>query len=491
VTRREQAVVVGAGLGGLYAACRLAHRGVPTVVLEKRAQPGGYCSPVERAGFRFDIGSTMLQTPEVLAECFEELDRNVADYLDLVALDPMYRVSFPEAAAIDFLPDVERTAEQIARIDPADADGFRRYVADMDQLSRALKRFLIDPRGRRKETLHGLDLARIFSRLKPWRSVEGLMRRYFRSDRVRDAMSFQTLYFGSRPERCPAVYGMVPYFEVTRGVWYAQGGINAIAAALVRVLEECGGRVETSAPVAEIVVREREVQGVRLENGEVRECTRLVSNAEATYTYARLIATSWLPPRARLRLRRLRRSCSNQLTLLGVRAGAKGLERHHTFLLPQSLREACRSIFELGRPAPQFWAYVCDASKSDASVAPGGCEALYVLVPVPFTPSRDHNATVEQVIDGLRRRRIEVDVDFAESILPEDFEREFNQPGGMGFGIATTFTQAGPLRVRTKSPYVRGLYLAGASTAPGAGIPLVLASGRSAALHALADAGMS
>jgi phytoene desaturase len=492
VSSREQAIVVGAGLGGLYAACRLAHNGISTVVLEKRAQPGGYCSALERAGYTFDIGATMLQTPEVLAECFEELDRDMADYIDLIGLDPIYRVSFPDGTAVDFSRDVEVTAERLAQVDRADGDGFRRYVKEMDELSRALKRYLIDPHERHEEGRRRSDVARIFARLRPWLSVEGLMRRYFRSDLVRMAMSFQTLYFGSRPDHCPAMYGMVPYFEVTRGVWYARGGINAIAAALARVLEEYGGRVETRSPVAEIMVRDRAVRGVRLASGEVRECTRLVSNAEATYTYQTLVPRPCLPLQARQRLKRLKRSCSNHLTLLGVRNGSAGLDLHHTFLLPRSLGEACRSVFELEVPTRDFWAYVADPSKSDASMAPEGRESLYVLVPGPFARTRDRDVALEDVLRGLERRGVRVaDVDFAETLLPEDFQREFNQPGGMGFGIETSFTQSGPLRVRTKSPYVRGLYLAGASTAPGAGIPLVLSSGRSAALNALADAGMN
>jgi phytoene desaturase len=490
----DRVVIIGSGLAGLTAGCLLAQRGVEPLVLEKRSDTGGCCSAFQEGGYRFDLGATMLQTPEVVWDVFEELGRDPADYLDITALDPLYSLRFADGATLELVPDVERTAANIAAIEPGDVDGFRRYIADMDQLKRTLKSFFVE-RGR-----HGLsdylsrDMLRLFGRLSPWTTVERMVASYFKSERMRTAFGFQTLYFGAAPHRCPAIYGMVPYFEITQGVWYTRGGLNAIADALAAILRELGGTIELDAAVEEIEVSGGRARGVRLADGRRIEASRVLSNADAIYTYLQLLPRAAVPARARHRLGRADLSCSALVALIGIDDSVSDLQ-HHNFLLPHDFGQVCRHVFDLKRMPPELWAYLCYPTRSDPTVAPTGRGSLYVLVLVPNRQGerpwegRPQDA-IEYAYDQLERRGIgglRGDAEVAEPLLPAYYANEFNTPAGMVLGMQPTLRQIGPLRPRVRSPHVEGLYLAGASANPGAGIPLVVSSGRKAALAMLED----
>jgi phytoene desaturase len=492
--RSEQAIVVGAGLAGLLAACRLIRQGVPTVIVEKRQGVGGYCSSVDIEDHRFDIGATMLHTPSVLADCFAALGREVHDYLEVVDLDPLYEIRFPGGESILLRHDVHATANNIAQLSPRDGSNFLKYAADLEKLKKLLKRLFIEHRYR--TALRGLswDAASALRQLSPWRSVEQLMRSYFHSEAIRTALSFQVYYLGVSPSACPAVYGMIPYFEVTKGVWYVRGGLSRISEALLRIFVEEGGRVELGREVQQIVTVGRTVRGVRLCDGEMLEATRVVSNAEAGYTLSQLVPRGALGRLTRRRLARWRPSCAPLLTLMGVDAARMSLRHHHTFFMPNDMAAVSRSLFELHRMPPEFCCYACYPSLTDSTVAPPGRGSLYVLTPAPHMPEAEwlskRRALERYALDGLVARGVS---GLGEETGPHDvldpvyYEHEFNQPHGMGFGARPSPGQIGPLRLGPRVAGITGLYLTGASTNPGGGVPLVLASGRAAAAAVIAD----
>lgn len=493
---RDRVVIVGSGLGGLTAATILARSGVETVVVEQRASVGGFTSAHRDGDYRWDIGATMLQTPRVLRETFaafgEELDR----HLRLERLDPHYRTWFSDGEHLDFSGSVEATAAEIARFSSADADGFRRYVVDMERHKRTLKRLLIDRAATPTALLHPrvLDLLRTFN---PARSVADLAGRYFRTPHVRTAMTFQTLYWGTAPSRCPAPYAMVPYFETAQGVWHVRGGINAISAAIAEIYVRLGGEIRCGERVERIAIRDRRVRGVTLAGGETLTADRVVSNADALYTYRELVDRRALPAWFRARLRRIRPSLAAEVTVLGLRApdALPGLP-HHTFTMPVHVEQLTREMAGRDDADGGRSAYICVPTKTDPTVAPDGATAVYALAlrPRGAVHGGRPRRTADDVLDELRHRGALADdiaVDAVHTFGPGDFATEFNQPDGMGFGIEPTLGQSGPMRFGNRSRVIDGLYLAGASANPGGGIPLVVASGRAAARAVLRDRGVT
>jgi phytoene desaturase len=488
-------VVIGSGLGGLTAACLLAHRGIDVVLLEKNGFVGGYNSAYERDGFRMDVGATMIQTPAIMREIFAGFDFDLDAELDLIPLDPLYRVDYPDGTAIDFRPSVEATAESIGQVSRRDAAAFLRYVDDMHELETAFKHFFVDGNSSRRRYASA-DMIKLLRSFSPLRSVRTVTDRYFTSDYLKTALSFQVLYWGAPPTRCPAPYGMVPYFEVTQGVWHVRGGINRISQALGEAFATRGGELRLHAEVETILVGGGRATGVRLAGGETIRARAVVSNADATATYIRMVPADSLPSWFRHRVRRLSRSSATHVTLLAVpRNPVTAALPHHTFAMPRDLSAVCRNLFERNIPPPHFCAYVCRPTATDASMAPPGLDALYVLVLVPErladqSWAQFRQGALDRTLSGLRSRNMIDEGSEPKALdvfLPPDFTARFNQPGGMGFGIQPTFSQMGPLRPSARSAFVKGLYLAGASTNPGGGVPLVVSSGRAAAHAVLAD----
>lgn len=492
-------VIIGAGLAGLHAGCMLAHKGVKTIIVEKNSGVGGYCSSFTDEGYTFDIGATMLQTPSVLTDALTDLGREPSDYLDLQPLDPLYRLSFSDGESLTLTRSTEETADNIARFGDRERAGFLKYMKDMEKLKRDFKQFFIARKHHSVGSYLSPSSLRLLGHVQPFNTVSKLVGKYFRDPRLRAAFSFQVLYFGIPPTRCPAVYGMVPYFEITQGVWYPRGGLNTVSKALSKIFEEEGGRLILDAPVKEIITSDKRVRGVRLENGEVIESERVISNADAGYTYLNLLDERAVPPGYRGKVKKFELSCSAIVAFLGFPKDSFDL-LHHNFIIPENPDLAYQQIFKENSLPGDLAAYLCCATRTDETVGPAGHDGLYVLVPAPGR-LRDgarweerREEALEFVISELERRGLRglrEKLTYTNVYLPSDYERIYNQPGGMGFGIQPTVRQMGPLRPKTRSPYIGGLYLAGASTNPGCGVPLVISSGRSAAQALLADLGRS
>ena len=488
-------IIIGAGLAGLHAGCILAHQGVKTIIIEKNPQVGGYCSAFSDQGYTFDIGATMLQTPSVLTDALSALGREPSKYLDLLPLDPLYRVSFDDGTSLTLTPSIEQTAENVALFSQKERAGFLKYMSDMERLKRAFKQFFISREHHTISSYFSTSSLLLLSHLSPFNSVSQLMDKYFQDPRLKAAFSFQVLYFGIPPNRCPAIYGMVPYFEITQGVWYPRGGLNSVSKALARIYKEDGGQLLLETGVEKIIISGGRVRGVTLENGETIRSERVISNADAVYTYLKLVDAEAIPSSYRRRVGRYELSCSAIVVLLGFKKDSFNLP-HHTFIIPKDPDRAYHEIFKLNSMHSDLAAYLCCATRTDETVAPPDCEGLYVLVPVPGRlrdgASWDEKKewVVEFILSELERRGLhglQSKLLFQKVLMPSDYERTYNQPQGMGFGIQPIARQMGPLRPRTRSPFVGGLYLAGASTNPGSGIPLVISSGRSAAQALLAD----
>jgi phytoene desaturase len=480
----RSAVVAGAGLGGLATGIHLARQGWRVTVLERNSRPGGRMSRLDEQGFQIDMGPTLLMMPEVLSGIFHSCGRRVEDYLELRRLEPAYEVRFADGARVTMGTE-PITRESFRRLSPADADALPRLLADMERKYRVGRfRFIERQFNGLGDLLHPTTLGGL-ARSLPVQSVWRYVARHIRDERLRQALTFQTLYLGTSPYRCPSIYGFLPFIEMRFGVWFPRGGMYAIAAALERLFGELGGTLETGAEVREIEVRHGTARGVRLADGRLLEADAVVSNCDVQTTYSRL-----LPPGPRRvhtpqRIAARESGCSGYLLYLGVRRVPADW-RHHTVLLPPDYPGVMEDLFTRGVLPRHPALYACVPTLSDPTLAPAGHHVLYLLAPVPHLGGRvnweaEGPAFRRRCLDAVRAagwEGLEEDVVLERQFTPPDFQRRYGLYRGSAFGLAHTFFQSAYFRPHNRSEEVRGLYLVGASTHPGGGVPIVLTSAR-------------
>lgn len=473
-------IVVGAGLGGLSAAIRLATRGWEVTVYDKNPQPGGRMSTVTVGDFTWDVGPTLIMMPDVLRELFASADRRIEDYLDLRRVDPYYRVMFEQGGHLDLtgnLPDMVRNVEGL------EAGAGRKYLEFLtgaERLSRRTRAAIVERRFEGLRDLARPDVLLSLLRARPLASVADVVAAHFRSAALRQAFSFQTLYLGTPPDRTPAAYVMIPFVEAALGVWYPRGGIHQIALAMARLARELGVQMRLGAPVRRILTEGERATGVLLDDGEVRAADVVVANAEWGYTQRELLERGE-------RVAGREYGCSGVLFLAAVRGPVPG--PHHTFILSEDFAGNLADIFERRCLPENPSIYLSRPTATDPTLAPSGTELLYILVPCPSLDSGvDWRVELplfrKKVFDRLSRVGLENldDRVLAETVLtPETFGSRYNLAAGSAFGLSATLLQSGPFRPTVRSRRYRNLYHVGASSHPGGGVPMVTLSGRMAA----------
>jgi phytoene desaturase len=473
-------IVVGAGLGGLSAAIRLAARGWEVTVYDKNPQPGGRMSTVTAGEFTWDVGPTLIMMPEVLHDLFAAAGRRLEDYLDLRRVDPYYRVVFEEGGHLDLtgnLPDMVRNVEAL------ETGAGRRYLeflAGAERLSRRTRAGIVERRFDGLGDLARPDVLSSLLRARPLSSVADQVAAHFRSPQLRQAFSFQTLYLGTPPDRTPAAYVMIPFVEAALGVWYPMGGIHRIALALARLAAELGVEIRLDTPVSKIVTQGSRATGVLLGDSEVQSADVIVANAEWGYTQRELLDRGD-------RVAGREYGCSGVLFLAAVPGPVAG--PHHTFVLSSDFAGNLADIFERRCLPENPSIYLSRPTATDPALAPAGTELLYILVPCPTLDSGvDWKAELplfrKKVFDRLSRVGLD-NLDsrvLAEAVLtPETFGARYNLTAGSAFGLAATLLQSGPFRPTIRSRRYDNLYHVGASSHPGGGVPIVMLSGRMAA----------
>ena len=481
--RNERAAVVGAGLGGLAAAVRLRAAGWRVAVLEALDQPGGRARVFHRDGFTFDAGPTVITAPHLIAELFELVGRDPRDYFSLVPVDPFYRIHFDDGSTFDYTGNEERLLAQIARFEPRDVDGYRRLARLAERIFETGFTQLAD------KPFHRLsDMLRVLPamlRLQSWRSVHGLVARHIRDPRLRQALTFEPLLVGGDPFRSPAIYLLIHWLERKWGVHFALGGTTSIVHALVRLLEELGVDIRLGTPVEEIVVERGRAVAVRTSSGERVPAALVVSNADPSFVYTRLIGAEHRARHTDRAVSRVRQSMSLFVGYIGACRTWPTLA-HHTILLGPRYRGLLDDVFRHGVLADDFSLYLHAPTRTDPSLAPPGCETLYVLSPVPNTRARiDWEREAEpyfaRIRDALERRLLPgLNAALATSfhLTPADFEQTLRSVDGAAFGPEPLLTQSAWFRYHNRSPDVQGLYFVGAGTHPGGGVPGVLCSAK-------------
>jgi phytoene desaturase len=478
------AVVIGSGFGGLAAAIRLGARGYRVTVLEKLGEPGGRASVFRQDGFTFDAGPTIVTAPFLFEELWTLCGRRMADDVTLVPMDPFYRIRFDDGTVFRYSGDPARMREEVARISPGDVAGYERFLAASEERFRIGFQELGDvPFGTLWDML---KVAPDLIRLSGHRSVHALVSRYIKDDRLRTIFSYHPLLVGGNPFAASSIYALIAYLERKWGVHWAMGGTGALVRGLAGLIRDQGGTIRCEATVEQILLTGRRARGVRLAGGEEIAADIVVSNADSAWTYRHL-----LPPAARRRwtdrrIERSRYSMGLFVWYFGTDTRYEDVT-HHTILMGPRYRGLLRDIFTQKILTPDFSLYLHRPTATDPALAPPGGDTFYALCPVPNLEggqdwgqegaeamrARVQARLEETVLPGLGHRIVTSRV-----MTPLDFRDRYLSLRGAGFGLEPVLTQSAWFRPHNVSEEVEGLYLVGAGTHPGAGLPGVLSSAR-------------
>ncbi len=479
------AIVIGAGLGGLASAMRLGAKGYRVTVLDKLDKPGGRGSSISQDGHRFDLGPTIITVPKVYEDLWAACGRDFHKDVDLRPMDPFYEIRWPDGETFTARQSTEAMEAEVGRISPRDVKGYRRFMKDAE------RRYVVGFEGMLTKPMHRiwetLKVLPEFAVLRADQSILTLAKKRVRDPRLRMALSFHPLFIGGDPMNVTSMYALVGYLEKQFGVHYAMGGVQAIADAMVKVIEDQGGTVRLNETVADIQVADGAAQGVTLKSGEALSAPIVVSNADAGHTYAKLMRKQ---PKRRWSDAKLKRSRWS-MGLFVWYFGTKGTRQmwsdvgHHTILSGPRYEGLLRDIFIKGRLANDMSLYVHRPSLTDPTVAPNGDDTFYALSPVPHlghdtpvdwaTEVEPYRQKVAQVLNGLIPG-FEDHITTQRIFTPETFKDRYLSPNGSGFSIEPRILQSAWFRPHNVSEEAKGLFLTGAGTHPGAGVPGVISS---------------
>lgn len=475
-------VVVGAGVGGLAAAVRLAALGHRVTVLEQAERVGGKLGLLEQDGFRFDTGPSLLTMPFALEETFAASGRDglLADHLELVRVEPICRYRFPDGSGFDASADGPTMTAALEAFSPGSAAEWGRFIGRASRIwapARAtfLEVPLVSPTDlvrRSTGPLDGIDVA-------AHTTLRRLARRHLTDPRLRWVAERYATYSGSDPARAPGTAAVIPYVEAVLGAWHVRGGMHRIATALAARASDLGVEIHLGADVTRIGVAGGRVRGVELAGGGRVSAEVVVANADAHHLYTRLLPSR----RQARRLTRAPASFSGFALMLGMRGRTPALP-HHSIDFPHRYQSEFDDLFRDPRPVRDPTVYLCNPAASDPSCAPEGDESWFCLVNAPRHGEVDWRAAApayaERLLDRLETLHGPVRSRIATLAWrsPADLEGLTRAPGGAIYGTSANGPRAAFLRPRNRSPVARGLYLVGGTAHPGGGLPLVMMSAK-------------
>jgi len=496
VEQKRRAAIVGSGFGGLAAAIRLQAAGLETVLFEARDKPGGRAYVYEDQGFRFDAGPTVITAPGCLEELFALAGEKLSDHVELLPVTPFYRLLWSDGTAFDYAGDAEGMRAEVRRLAPGDEEGYARFLAYSAEVFAAGYEGLVST-----PFLHFTDMIKAapqLVRLRADRTVYDAVAKYVKNEKLRQALSFHALLVGGNPFDTSAIYTLIPHLERRWGVWFPRGGTGALVQALVGLYQRLGGDLRLSSPVARARVLEHQGKTkhlLALGAGTVEEAFDLVvSNADVHHTYDKLYAGHEVARGRVTSLEKKAWSMSLFVLYFGTDRKYPGTA-HHTVLFGPRYRELLMEIFE-GTALPEdFSLYLHAPTVSDPALAPPGCETFYVLAPVPHLGHANVDwekeaprygdkilAALERWLPDLRKHVV-----VKRTFTPRDFATELGAYQGSAFSLAPRLTQSAYFRAKNRDPGIPGLYLVGAGTHPGAGVPGVINSAKATAQTVFED----
>jgi phytoene desaturase len=489
----KRACVIGAGFGGLALAIRLQSSGVETVLVEARDKPGGRAYVWEREGFVFDAGPTVITDPACLAELWQLSGRNIADDIELMPVSPFYRLNWPDGTILDYDNDETALRQQIARISPEDVEGyeaFARYAAAVYEegyVKLGHVPFL--------DFTSMIRAAPALAKHQAWRSVYSMVSHFMKDEHLREAFSFHTLLVGGNPMSTSAIYALIHKLEKDGGVWFARGGTGKLVAAMVTHFERLGGVVRLHDPVVHIHTLGDKASEVETASGWRERFDAVASNADIVHTYKDLLSGCQRGGDMAKKLMRKRFSPSLFVVHFGLEGSWPGIP-HHTILFGPRYKGLLDDIYKHGVLPQDFSIYLHHPTVTDPSMAPPGKSTFYALIPVahmgrlPIDWEQVGPLLERRVLDEIGRRLIP---DIHDRIVtkfhyaPRDFALDLNAWQGSAFSLEPLLTQSAWFRGHNRDDRIGNMYLVGAGTHPGAGIPGVVGSAKATAKLMLED----
>lgn len=477
------AVVIGAGLGGLAAAIRLGARGYRVTVVDRLNQPGGRARVFKQDGFTFDAGPTVVTAPFLFEDLWQLVGRRLEDDVELRPVHPFYRIRFDDGTSFDYCGDAAIMDREIRRFAPEDLEGYRSFLAQSEAIFKVGFEELAHV-----PFSNPIDMARIvpeMMRLQSYRTVYGLVSKYIKNEKLRQVFSFHPLLVGGNPFNVTSIYTLIAFLERKWGVHYAMGGTGALVRGMCSLIDEVGGTLRLGNGVGRIIVTDAQTTGVELESGERIDADLVVSNADVAWTYLHLIDQADRPHWTDRRIGRQRYSMSLFVWYFGTDRTYDDVA-HHTILLGPRYRELLNDIFERKVLAEDFSLYLHRPTPTDPAMAPEGCDAFYVLSPVPHLDSGDdwpaieerYRKSIESYLEATVLPGLSTHLATSRVLSPKGFLDDYLSFKGAAFSIEPVLTQSAYFRPHNVSEDVQNLYFVGAGTHPGAGMPGVLSSAR-------------
>jgi len=478
-----KALVIGAGFGGIAAALRLRAKGYQVTLVDRCSQIGGRAQVFERHGFRHDAGPTVITAPFLFDELFELFGERFSDHVTLVPLTPWYRFHFADGDHFDYGGTLEETLAEIARIEPKDCDGYRQLLLQSKRIyDVGFTELSAVPFHRFKTMLK--QIPRLLD-LRSYETVWQLVSRYLGNAKLRQAFSIQPLLVGGNPFDTTSIYGLIHYLERAHGVHFAMGGTGSITRALGGLMVRQGVDIQLGQTVQSLTVEQGVVTGAVMEDGRVLNADLVVSNADPAHLYGKMIKPSAQHVATRMKLGAAAYSMGLFVLYFGTTRTYPEVA-HHTIWMGQRYRELLADIFNQKTLSEDFSLYLHRPTATDPSFAPPGCDSFYVLCPVPNLLGKQDwtksgPALRDRIVAALGRTilpGLETTITAEFFMTPKDFETDYLSQYGAGFSVSPLFRQSAWFRFHNRAEGLRNLYLVGAGTHPGAGLPGVLCSAK-------------
>ena len=484
--KQATVLIIGAGIGGIATAARLARNGYQVTVVEKNEIPGGRCGQMILNGYRFDTGATLFLMPGLYAETFAALGERMDEHLDLHRLDPTYHLYFQDNSRLQLTSDMQGMMEQLEDIESGSFSHLLSYLGTGGRLYNLSMQSLVG-----RDFIHLFEFINprmilLFLRLKALTPHSRFVRRFFKDPRLQMAFTFQDMYMSLSPYEAPALYSMMQYTELADGLYYSMGGMYRIAQELAAIAEKMGVEFVYNAPVEKILVDGNRATGLALADGRTLTADIIVANADLGYVYRSLLPDDG----SAKRLDRMEYGCATIMFYWGLDKRYAQLGPHNLFL-NGDYRQSFVDIFKRNTMPEQPNFYIHSPAQLDPSVAPAGGDAWYVAVPVGHIDEKtlqDFPAMQRKARTFILKRLAEFGMTDVEnhikveaSFTPPDWQQRYNLTAGSAHGLSHKLTQMAYFRPHKRHRYYQNLYFVGASTHPGTGVPTVLTSARLAA----------
>lgn len=481
----KKIIIIGAGLGGLAAAIRLAVKGFSVTILEKNETTGGKVNFIESNGYTFDSGASLLTMPHVFRELFEFAGKRLEDYLELTPLEPICRYFWMDGTQLEVSTDLQKTESEIEKLNPNDVKSFRKYLADSRRKYEvAEKTFLSHSLNDLPKLIRPKYFRDLFV-ISSLKTLNAHNQKYFQSPKLQQLFNRFATYNGSSPYQVPATFALIPFVEFGLGAWYVRGGIYQIPKALEKLARELGVEFRFNSEVEKIRVEDKRATGAKLENGEILNSDFVIANADAIETYRNLLDENDRPSFSNQRIEKTEASCSGFVLLLGVNKKFDQLA-HHNIFFSDDYKAEFDAIFKSKRPARNPTIYICATSRTDTTQAPKNCENLFILVNAPYTSqktdwikeAKNYRDLIIKKLEEFGLDDLEESIEVEKIITPEDLEKKYLANKGSIYGVSSNGIFSAFFRPPNQSRDIANLFFSSGSTHPGGGMPLVLLAGK-------------